>query len=119
MVEELESDLCIEFVKQFKCLRLLNQFKSKLYLFHVANERRASKQYYVKLSRMGVIPGIADYIIFIKGKGWAAIEFKRSPKEMQRLSDAQSEFKAMCEDFGAPYLLTCSVSEAIDFLKSL
>lgn len=117
--EQDEYDLCADFMKQYDYLSLLNQFNSDLFIFHVANERKCSIQQRVKLARMGVVAGVADYIVFIKDKGWAAIEFKRSEKEMKKLNEAQSDFKAMCEDFGAPYLLTCKVDEAIEFLKSL
>jgi hypothetical protein len=97
--------------------RLENQFKTKLQVFHIANERKASKQYHVKLARMGVISGVADYcVIYEKGRV-AFIEFKRNAK--CKLSDSQKNFKADCEDLEIPYLLTYSVSEAIDFLSNL
>ncbi len=115
----LESEICEEFYKQYEYLHLMNQFKSELYVFHVPNERRASPQYYAKLRRMGVVAGIADYIVFIKGKGWAAIEFKRDKAKCKKLNESQQYFREICEDFQAPYLLTCSIEEAIDFLKTL
>ena len=116
--EELESDICIEFIDQYGVLDALNQFRPDLFMFHVPNERKCSVQQRVKLARMGVVAGVSDYIIFF-GNKWAAIEFKRSEKEMKKLNEPQSTFKTMCERHGAPYLLTCKEEEAIEFLKSL
>lgn len=119
VVGELESDLCIEFVKQYEYLSLLNQFKSELFMFHVANERKANKQYHIKLSRMGVVAGVADYCIVYPEGRVAFIEFKRDAKSCKKLSPPQENFREMCKESNTPYLLTCSVEEAIDFLKTL
>lgn len=115
----LEHEICEEFYKQYELLSLMNQFKSELFVFHVPNERRASAQYYAKLKRMGVVSGVADYCIFNNKGQTAFIEFKRNAAACKKLNDQQQYFRETCENFQVPYLLTYSVEEAIDFLKSL
>jgi hypothetical protein len=115
----LEHEICEEFYKQYEYLSLLGYFKSDPFVFHVPNERRASPAYYAKLRRMGVISGVADYCAFTDKGKVAFIEFKRNKAACKKLNDAQQFFREACESSGVPYLLTCSVEEAIDFLKSL
>jgi hypothetical protein len=115
----LEHEICEEFYKQYEYLSALGQFKSELFVFHVPNERRASPQYYAKLHRMGVVSGVADYCIFNNKGKIAFIEFKRNAAACKKLNDQQQYFRETCEQFQVPYLLTYSVEEAIDFLKSL
>lgn len=115
----LEHEICEEFYKQYELLSLMNQFKSELFVFHVPNERRATPQYYAKLRRMGVVSGVADYCIFNNKGQIAFIEFKRNAAACKKLNEQQEYFRETCEQFQVPYLLTCSVEEAIDFLKTL
>ena len=45
-------------------------------IFHVANERKARVQYHLKLKRLGVLKGVADFLAFpIDGRKFA-IELK-------------------------------------------
>ncbi len=114
-----EDELCIQFMNEYAQLEQMNQFKSDPFVFHVANERKCGISQRIRLSKMGVIPGISDYIVFLKGGRVAAIEFKRDEKEKKKFQGTQSDFRDVCLDRGIPHLLTCSVEEAIDFLKSL
>lgn len=115
----LESEICEQFYREYEYLSLMNQFKSDLFVFHVANERKTSIAHMVKLRRMGVISGIADYCIFNNKGKVAFIEFKRNAAACKKLSGAQQNFREVCEEYQVPYLLTYSVEEAIDFLKTL
>lgn len=115
----LESDLCEQFFEEYCVLCALGQFKSDLFVYHIANERKTSIQHHAKLKRMGVVKGVADYCIIIGGGRTAYIEFKRNLAECRKLNEEQEYFKTWCIDHKIPYLLTCSVEEAINFLKSL
>lgn len=112
----LESDLCIEFYKQYQLLTDLRQFNLPKYVFHIPNERKTSISYGRKLKRMGVIPGIADYCVLFEG-GVAFIEFKRNKK--CKLSEHQLIFRERCKLLKIPYLMTCSIEDAMDFIKQL
>lgn len=114
-----EYDLCVQFWSEYQTLNLMNQFRKELYVFHVANERKCSVSQRIKFARIGVVPGVADYIVFTAEGKFAAIEFKRDEKAMKKFNQGQEDFKAMCNAFGAPYLKTYSVEKAIEFLKSL
>jgi hypothetical protein len=117
--KEDEYALCSRFWHEYQTLSLMNQFRKDLYVFHVENERKCSVQQHIRRARIGVVAGVADYIVFIEDGRFAAIEFKRNAQAIKKFNQGQEDFKAMCNDFGAPYLKTCSVEEAIDFLKSL
>lgn len=48
----------------------------QLLIFHVANERKASVQYHVKMKRKGVMAGVADFLAFPVNSRKLAIELK-------------------------------------------
>lgn len=114
-----ESDICEQFFEEYGILDALGQFKSELFVYHIANERKTSFQHHAKLKRMGVVKGVADYCVVINPGRIAFIEFKRDLASCRKLNPEQQDFRDMCESFKVPYLLTCSAEEAIDFLKSL
>ena len=60
-----------------KCQQWLGKasLSSPLLIFHVPNERKASVQYHLKLKRLGVLPGVADYLAFPMNGRKVAIEF--------------------------------------------
>lgn len=115
-----ESDICKRFFRTVQIMQGYNQFPKDFFIFHVPNETVVPNEYFHRthkhLQMMGLIGGVADYMI-LYDKGWAAIEFKRDAK--CKLTDKQQEFKLICNLFGAPYLLTHSDEEAINFLKNL
>lgn len=113
----LEKDLCIQFYTRYKALHFYKQFKKKVILFHIPNERKSKIQHYNQLKMMGVLSGVPDYCALIEGGDVAFIEFKRDKKS--KLSSPQEAFKTTCEELKIPYLKTCSVDEAINFLQSL
>lgn len=114
-----EYALCAQFWHEYQTLSSMNQFRKELYVFHVENERKCSVAQYIRRSKIGVVSGVADYIVLVEDGRFAAIEFKRNAQAIKKFNQGQEDFKAMCNAFGAPYLKTCSVAEAIDFLKSL
>ena len=59
-----------------------------LLAFHVPNERKASVQYHMKLKRLGVVPGVADFLVFPQSGRKVAIELKddkgaQSPEQIK------------------------------------
>jgi len=114
-----EYELCAQFWAEYQTLSLMNQFRKELYVFHVANERKCSVPQRIRLARIGVVAGIADYIVLTADGRVAAIEFKRNAQAIKKFNQGQEDFRVMCNDFNIPYLKTYSVEEAIEFLKSL
>lgn len=114
-----EYELCAQFMREYGTLKMMNQFKSNPFVFHVANERHCSIQQHIRLRKIGLVPGVADYIVLLSDGRVATIEFKRDTATIKKLSTNQSNFRDMCKERDIPYLLTCSVEEAIEFLKSL
>lgn len=80
----------------------------ELLIFHVANERKAAPQYHLKLRRLGVLKGVADFLAFpIDGRKFA-IELK----DDKGTQDAeQIKFQQRWEAAGGQYLLVRSVVE--------
>ena len=67
----------------------------RLLIFHVANERKGSIGAAMHFKRMGVRPGVADYLAFSSYSGNTAIELKAADgklsKEQQAFADAWVE----------------------------
>ena len=61
---------------QMHCAKWLRDAHPGLLAFHVANEREAPVQYHVKLKRLGVMAGVADFLVFPVGARKIAIELK-------------------------------------------
>lgn len=80
-----------------------------LLIFHVANERQAAIQYHIKLKRMGVLAGVADFLAFpIDGRKFA-IELKDDEGEQD---EDQIKFQKRWERTGGIY---CVVRTLADF----
>ena len=79
----------------------------KLLIFHVPNERRGGIGAMMHFKRLGVRPGVADYLVFV-GFRACAIELKDKDGEM---SIAQKEFKHLWEDTGKPYFVVRTLDE--------
>jgi len=59
---------------------------------HIANERRTSIQQGVKLKKLGVSPGVPDFMIILPCLGATHIlfiEMKRSKKSLSKVSESQ------------------------------
>jgi hypothetical protein len=79
-----------------------------LLIFHVANERKAHVQYHVKMKRLGVLAGVADFLAFPVGGRKFAIELKDDKGEQ----DAdQVKFQRRWERAGGLYFLVRTVAE--------
>jgi len=118
-----ESDLCKLFIRQVKQLKAWNYYKTDFEIVHIPNERISGKNKFLAynynnhLCAMGMLPGVADYIILYHPGKTAAIEFKRD--KTCKLQTNQQEFKSRCGDLEMPYLCTYSVDEALEFMKEL
>lgn len=79
-----------------------------LLIFHVANERKASAQYHVKLKRLGVLKGVADFLAFpVDGRKFA-IELK----DDKGVQDAeQIKFQRRWEHAGGLYFIARTVED--------
>jgi hypothetical protein len=80
---------------------------SRLLIFHVANERKGSIGAAMHFKRMGVRPGVADWLAFPPGRS-VAIELKDDEGEQ----DAEQEkFQAKWEAAGNLYFLVRTLPE--------
>lgn len=80
----------------------------ELLIFHVANERRASVQYHVKMKRKGVLAGVADFLAFPADGAPLAIELK----DDKGVQDAeQIKFQRRWERAGGAYYLVRTLIE--------
>lgn len=113
----LESKMCEVFYQHYLQLRNVRYFENRAFVFHVANERKTSYVTGARLKKMGVVAGVPDYCILLKGGLVAFIEFKRDAK--CKLSKSQLYFRDLCDTLEIPYLLTWNIDEAIGFIKSL
>jgi hypothetical protein len=80
---------------------------NKLLIFHVPNERRGSAGTGMHFKRMGVRPGVADYLVF-NGVRDVAIELK---DEDGKQSDTQKEFQRHWEKIGKTYFIVRTLQE--------
>jgi hypothetical protein len=95
--------------------------KEELRVVHIANEQRSTGNkgrdaaYVASLKRIGMLPGMADYIVFYKGGTVRFIEMKASKSSPQ--SAAQKQFEQDFTGMGFPYLLTWDIDEAVAFIR--
>lgn len=80
----------------------------QLLIFHVANERKTAVQHHVKLKRMGVLKGVADFLMFPRVSKPAAIELKDDEGDQE---DEQILFQRRWEAAGNPYFLVRTLAE--------
>lgn len=79
-----------------------------LLIFHVANERKASIQYHMKLKRLGVLPGVADFLAFPDNGRKTAIELK----DDEGVQDQdQIKFQLHWERSGGAYFICRTLEE--------
>ena len=80
----------------------------ELLIFHVANERKASVQYHIKMMRKGVLAGVADFLAFpINGRKFA-IELKDDEGVQDR---AQLRFQQRWERAGGAYFVVRTLAD--------
>ncbi len=84
---------------------------------HIANENISGRAYTIKLLRMGMMPGAADYHIWYGGGRSCYIEFKRNSKCKQ--TPSQVVFEEFARKFGFEYYLVWDVEDAINLLLKL
>lgn len=77
-------------------------------MFHVANERQAKVQYHVKLKRLGVLPGVADFLAFPDNGRKAAIELKDDEGDQD---EDQIRFQLRWERSGGLYFVCRTLEE--------
>jgi hypothetical protein len=80
---------------------------SDLLIFHVPNGGNRNLQEAIKFKRMGVLPGVADFLMFVRGSD-VAIEMKDGNGKQ---SEAQVAFQKRWEALGKVYLIARSLKE--------
>lgn len=93
---------------QMHCWQWVQKAYPGLLIFHVANERKAKVQYYVKLKRLGVLSGVADFLAFPDNGRKGAIELKDDEGEQD---EAQEKFQIRWERSGGVYFVVRTLAE--------
>lgn len=81
---------------------------NRLLIFHVANERKGAIGAIMHFKRMGVLPGVADYLAFPPGGADTAIELKDENGEQEK---SQEKFQRRWEATGKRYVVVRTVEE--------
>lgn len=98
-----------------KCAKWVRDTHPALLIFHVANERKAAPQYHVKLKRLGVLKGVADFLAFPADGRKFAIELK----DDKGTQDAeQIKFQRRWEHTGGLYFIARTVAD-FQFIVSM
>lgn len=87
-----------------------------LLIFHVANERQAAVQYHVKLKRLGVMKGVADFLAFPMSGRKIAIELKDDEGEQDT---DQIRFQKRWELAGGVYYVVRTLTEFQSIVTAL
>lgn len=93
---------------QMKCWQWVVKTYPPLLIFHVANERQAAIQYHIKLKRLGVRRGIADFLAFPNDGRKIAIELKDDQGTQDK---DQILFQRCWEHTGGLYFLVRTLEE--------
>lgn len=88
----------------------------RLLIFHVPNERQGNAGAAMHFKRMGVRPGVADYLMFRGPSRAAAIELKT---EDGKQSAAQVAFQRQWEHLGGFYFSVRSLEEFQGIVNAL
>lgn len=92
------SEKCL----QMHCAQWLRKELPNLLAFHVANERKGGFGTQMHFKRMGVVPGVADWLAFPQNGRKIAIELKDDEGEQ---SPDQKRFQAQWEATGGLYFV--------------
>lgn len=94
---------------QYRCQQWLEAegLTRRLLIFHVPNERIGGIGAIVHFKRMGVMPGVADYLAFMPGRG-VAIELKHGDGDQR---PDQEKFQIRWEACGNTYFLCRTLEE--------
>ena len=98
------------------CAKWVRDTHPELLIFHVANERRAAVQYHVKLKRMGVLGGVADFLAFPVSGAKVAIELK---DDKGMMGADQIVFKKCWERAGGVYHLVRTLAHFQNVVSAL
>jgi hypothetical protein len=95
---------------QYRCQQWLEQSGalSRLLIFHVPNERMGGPGAIVHFKRMGVLPGVADYLALLPMSRAAAIELKHGDGELRA---SQETFQQRWEARGGLYFVCRTLEE--------
>lgn len=85
--------------------------------FHVPNGGRRNRTEAARLKGMGVLAGVADWIVLLPGGRFAAIELKR--RDGGYLSPAQKHFRDTVEALGGAWYLARTVEEFEQAMEEL
>jgi hypothetical protein len=97
-----------------KCVQWVRQVHPGLLILHVANERKAHVQYHIKLKRLGVLKGVADFLVFPLDGRKFAIELK----DEEGTQDAdQIKFQRRWETTGGLYFIARTVMDFAFIIK--
>jgi hypothetical protein len=88
---------------------------SRLLIFHVANERKGSIGAAMHFKRMGVRPGVADWLAFVPGRS-IAIELKDDDGVQNNF---QIRFQRQWEAAGNVYLIVRTLEEFQGTIQAL
>jgi hypothetical protein len=108
-----QSEKCL----QYLCQQFLVEsgLWRRLLIFHVPNERRGGVGAGIHFKRMGVRPGVADYLVF-GGMRDAAIELK---DEDGKQNEAQKEFQRRWEATGKVYFVVRTLEEFQEIMDGI
>lgn len=80
----------------------------QLLIFHVPNERKGGIGAIMKFKRLGVLPGVADYLVFRSADRKFALELKDEDGEQ---SEDQEKFQRRWEASGGQYFIVRTVEQ--------
>ena len=86
--------------------------------FHVPNEGFRSPIMGRLMKRMGLVPGVADFVIVQPAKPHAQVWFLELKTEHGHQSESQKRFERRCKDAGVEYVLARGLEQALEALSS-
>lgn len=78
--------------------------------FHVPNGERRDVQTGARLKRMGVKPGVPDFLLI---SPYGSVRFLELKRTGETLSDSQEEFRVQCIRQGIPHVIAHTLDEAL------
>ena len=117
-IEPSENTICTAFVNQIKFLQQMNQQAvEELIYFHIPNggSRKSAFEGY-NFKKMGLLPGVADYIFMWRSGSLTKVGFLEFKTQKGKQTTSQKEFEKQSNALNIPYELVRSEKEGIDIL---
>lgn len=91
----------------------------QVFCHSVPNERASSARDMVRLKRQGLVPGVADLVVWVPYPEGIRIEYWEVKTQKGKQSTSQKVFEDRCKMVGYKYRIVRSLDEVLEILEAV